>query len=122
MPDFAAPDFRSPSLSDEDHNTTCVDVACGDGVVELRDSKVEFGSPADHRVRLDYTEFDAFQRGVRAGHLDDLPVVVTRHVDGRYELRATGRVEALVFNQAEIDAFYHDIHTGRYDARMRLPS
>jgi hypothetical protein len=119
MPDFAAPDFRSPSRSGGQDNQTCVDLACRDGVVELRDSKVEFGSPADHRIRLRYPEFDAFQRGVRTGRLDDLPVVVTRRADGRYELRADGRAEALVFHQAEIDAFYHDIHTGRYDL-MRL--
>ena len=118
MTRFAAPDFHPPSRS-EDVNSTCVDLACRDGVVELRDSKVEFGSPADHRIRLGYTEFDAFQRGVRTGHLDDLPVVVTLRADGRYELRADGRAEVLVFNRAEIDAFYHDIHTGRYDL-MRL--
>ena len=66
MTRFAASDFRSPSRS-EDVNSTCVDLACGDGVVELRDSKVEFGSPADHRIRLGYAEFERdSQRGVAA--------------------------------------------------------
>jgi hypothetical protein len=123
MAQFTASDFQSPSRSSGEDNTTCVDVACGGGIVELRDSKVAFGSPADHRIRLSHAEFDAFQQGVRAGRTDALPVEVTRRADGSYRFRAAGardtETAVLTFDQAEVDAFHHDIHTGQYDIRYR---
>lgn len=121
MTRFGPNDFQSPSQSNDEVNSTCVDLACGSGVVELRDSKVEFDAPDDHRLRFTFAEFHAFQQGARAGHTDGLPLLVTQRDDGLYEFRGS-RMEphtstVLTFNQAEVDAFYHDVHTGRYDTR-----
>ncbi|WP_028924173.1 DUF397 domain-containing protein [Pseudonocardia acaciae] len=121
MTQFGPHDFRSPSRSSSDPNRTCVDLACGSGIVELRDSKVEFGSAADHRLRFTDDEFHVFQQGLRQGRTDGLPLVITERGDGWYDFRrSTSEVDApaLRFNQAEVDAFYHDVHAGLYEERI----
>jgi len=121
MTRFEPKDFQSPSQSNDDFNRTCVDLACGGDVVELRDSKVEFDAPGDHRLRFTFAEFHAFQQGMRVGHTDGLPLLVTQRADGLYEFlgsRMESHTTVLTFNQAEVDAFYHDVHTGRYDTRL----
>lgn len=121
MTKFGPHDFQSPSCSSDDVNRTCVDLACGGGVVELRDSKVEFNSPDDHRLRFTYAEFHAFQQGIRTCRTDGLPLVITTRADGWYEFRSSasaGDGPTLTFNQAEVDAFCHDVHARHYDARL----
>ncbi|MFC5285444.1 DUF397 domain-containing protein [Actinokineospora guangxiensis] len=54
--------FRKSSFSDPQAN--CVEVARGVRSVELRDSKVEFGGPADARIRLRPAAFAAFLRAL----------------------------------------------------------
>lgn len=115
-------DFWSTSCSGDDVNRTCVDLACGGGIVELRDSEGEFNSAGDHRPRFTYAEFNAFQQGLRTGHTDDLLLVIIKQQDGWYEFRSfSPRADGptLTFNQAEDDAFYHDVLAGHYDVSPR---
>lgn len=67
-PAFTEADFRKASASRADKE--CVAVARRPGRVEVRDDKTAFGSPADHRLVLTDTKFDAFLTAVRAGEFD----------------------------------------------------
>lgn len=50
--------FRKSSFSDPHAN--CVEIARRPEIVEVRDSKVEFGSAADVRIKLHPKAFSAF--------------------------------------------------------------
>lgn len=62
MNTFSRSDFRKSRYSDPDKN--CVEVATNTEAVEMRDSKTEFGSAADHRIRLSPAAFAAFRVSV----------------------------------------------------------
>lgn len=112
MTTFAPEDFTKAKRSaDTADVSNCVRIARRGDIVELRDDKVEFGSPADHRLHFTSAEFDAFQNALRAGETTDGCVVITQRADGLYEFRsaATGRSKVLVFDHGEVEAFYAGI-------------
>jgi hypothetical protein len=115
---FERNEFTAPQASGDTINTACVEVAHRAGVVELRDSKVPFGSAADRRIRLSTMEFEAYLRAYRAGDTTGQALVITELAPGWYELRRSGSDVFLMFTAAEMNAFYEDIHLGRYEARL----
>lgn len=114
-PTFGVDEFRKASKS-EPHRE-CVCVARRDGWVEIRDDKTDFGSPADHRLRLTDSEFDTALARIRAGESTQgtyLDISATK--DGTFVMRSAqnqGRAQ-LRFTKAEIDAFYDGVHKGEF--------
>lgn len=64
---FAQHDFHKASASNP--HGDCVQVARGDGWVEIRDDKTTFGAPNDHRLIFTAKQFDCFLTATRAGEL-----------------------------------------------------
>jgi hypothetical protein len=62
-PSFNESDFRKSSYSDP--NQSCVDIARRAGWVEIRDSKVLFGSPGDSRLAFAAEQFEGFLSSTR---------------------------------------------------------
>ncbi|MBE1580557.1 DUF397 domain-containing protein [Amycolatopsis roodepoortensis] len=63
MSTFSRSDFRKSRWSDPDKN--CVEVAMSTEVVEVRDSKTEFGAADDHRLRMSPAAFAALIAAVK---------------------------------------------------------
>jgi hypothetical protein len=113
-PRFAEQDFRKATASNP--NMECVRVARRDGWAEIRDDKVPFGSPEDHRITVTAEEFDTFQDGLRSNHTQDLPLRLDLQPDGTYALRARrGSSATLTFTQAEMAAFIDGIRKREFD-------
>lgn len=63
-PSFREADFRKSSYSDP--NQECVHMAQGAGWVEMRDTKTDFGSPADGRLAFTTEHGRTFLGAVQA--------------------------------------------------------
>lgn len=115
MTPFAENEFRNATRS-EPHKT-CVRVARRDGRVEVRDDKIAFGSPEDHRLVFTDEQFDAFLQGVRAGEAAGLCLEMVRQEGDTFAFRSTveGSGVELIFTDAEVSAFLDGVHKHEFD-------
>ena len=109
-PRFAEEEFRKAMAS---HPTTdCVRVARRAGWVELRDDKIAFGAPDDHRIVLTSAEFDRFQAGIRSGTNGGL-LRLDPQGNGTHLLRTAA--VTLTFTEPEVRAFVAGIWDHEFD-------
>lgn len=114
-PEFTERDFRKATRSEP--TKSCVRVARRGGWVELRDDKVPFGSPEDHRLVFTAEEFDAYLTGEREGRTNGLCLEITHGEDGLFLFRQRGRADVeLVFTEAEVAAFRDGVAKREFDA------
>ncbi|MDA3645059.1 DUF397 domain-containing protein [Saccharopolyspora indica] len=115
-PEFTEHDFRKATRSEP--TKSCVRVARRGGWVEMRDDKVPFGSPEDHRLVFTAEEFDAYLTGERDRRTSGLCLEITRRdEDGLFVFRQRGRAGVeLVFTEAEVAAFRDGVAKREFDA------
>ena len=121
---FQPDDFRVPSRSGDPANSTCVEFACKDREVELRQNRNEWGSPEDHRLRFPAEDFALWVKGHNAGSTEGLCLSTVQRGDGLWEYRSTlpdaDPAAVLVFDQDEVDAFLADVKSGKYNADLGI--
>lgn len=118
-PTFGADEFRKATRSQA--NQECVSVARRDGWVELRDDKlVDTPYYATVALRLREDRFDAYLDAVRAEDTAGHCIVVSHRDDGLYEFRDMEQIAgpALLFDRAEVDAFYDGVTKHEFDSRI----
>lgn len=118
-PTFGADEFRKATQSLA--NQECVSIARRDGWVEMRDDKL-IGTPYYSTLALRFREdrFDAYLDAVRAADTSGHCVAVSQRADGLYEFRNVEEISgaALIFDQAEVDAFYDGVTKYEFDATV----
>jgi hypothetical protein len=114
---FERHEFEAPQASAESAGSACVEIACRAGVVEFRDSKVPFESPADQRLTFSAAQFESDLHAVRTG-VAPTHLRITELADGWFEFGTDTAPAILLFTAAEVAAFHEDIRLGRYAARL----
>lgn len=118
-PVFAVTDFRKAAASEPDQS--CVRVARGEGWVEMRDDKTEFGAADDNRLWFSDQEFDVVLGGIRSGETSGSPLEMVPLADGGFVFRRRGPSDTeLTFTKAEVDAFLAGVHNHEFDTEAFL--
>ncbi len=123
-PTFTVGEFRKASASSPHQN--CVRIARKQGWTAIWDDKCATGATSTatalastELLLLRDEQFETYQAGIRAGHIERLPLTQIPRRDGSYVMRSdiaqpTADVE-LIFDRAELDAFHHGVRTHEFD-------